>query len=64
MTGFQFDAIPQDNGSAESQPRLGAVPSDEIVDCELVCPRGFRGAEGVEDGAFGVVEIRKSADKC
>ncbi len=57
---LQFNAVPQNHCSAEGEPWLRAIPGDKIIDRELVCPRGLRGAKRVEHGAFGVVEIGKA----
>jgi len=44
----------------EGQPRLGAIPSDELVDSVLVDPtRGGR-AEAVEHCSLAMIQIRQS----
>jgi hypothetical protein len=44
----------------ESQSGFGAVPRDEIVDCEPVGPLKIGRAQRIEDGYLGAVQIRKA----
>ena len=56
---FQVHAIAHDHDAVEGQPRLGAVPGDELVDGVLVnAARGWR-AEAVEHGQFAMIQIRQ-----
>jgi hypothetical protein len=54
---FQLQAVPQHDGPTEGQPRLRAVPFDEIVDGERIRTNGFRRSEGVQDASLGEVQV-------
>jgi hypothetical protein len=57
MPRFQIHAITHDDDAAESQPRLGAVPGDELVDDVLVdSARGWR-AEAIENRRFTMIQV-------
>jgi hypothetical protein len=59
MPRFQVHAIAHDHDAVEGQPRLGAVPGDELINCVLVnAARGWR-AEAVEHGQFAMIQIWK-----
>jgi hypothetical protein len=55
MPRFQVHAIANDHDAVEGQPRLGAVPSDELVDSILVhSARSWR-AKAIEDCRFTMI---------
>ena len=60
MPRFQVHAIAHDDDAVEGQPRLRAVPGDELVDGVLIdAARGWR-AEAGEHCEFAMVQIRQS----
>jgi hypothetical protein len=60
MPRFQVHAIAHDHDAVEGQPRLGAIPGDELVDCVLVHPTRSRRAEAVKNGGLTVIQIRQA----
>ena len=59
MTRFQVHAIAHNDDAVESQPRLGAVPGDELVNGVLVdSARSWR-AEAIENCRFAMIQIRQ-----
>lgn len=57
MPRFQVHAIAHDDDAVEGQPRLGAVPSDELVDGVLVdSARSWR-AEAIENCRFTMIQV-------
>src|SRR5215469_11348149 len=60
MPRFQVHAVADDHNPVERQPWLGAKPSDELVNGELVdATRGWR-AEAIEYCQLAVVQVRQS----
>ena len=60
MPRFQVYAIAHHHDPVESQPWLGAIPGDELIDGILIdAARSWR-AETVENGGFAVIEIRQA----
>jgi len=60
MPRFQVHAIAHDDDAVEGQPRLGAVPGDELVDGVLVdSARGWR-AEAVKNGGLALIQVRQA----
>src|SRR5215469_5489849 len=59
MPRFQVHAIAHDHDAVEGQPRLGAVPGDELVNGILVdTARGWR-AEAIEYCQLAVIQVRQ-----
>ena len=57
MPRFQVHAIAHDDDAVEGQPRLGAVPGDELVDGVLVdSARSWR-AEAIENCRFTMIQV-------
>src|ERR1035441_244370 len=57
MPRFQVHAIAHDDDAVERQPRLGAVPGDELVDGVLVdSARSWR-AEAIENCRFTMIQV-------
>jgi hypothetical protein len=57
MSRFQVHAIAHHHDAVEGQPRLGAIPGDELVDGVLVhSTRSWR-AEAVKNGGLAVIQI-------
>src|SRR5713101_6284968 len=57
MPRFQVHAIAYDDDAVEGQPRLGAVPGDELVDGVLVdSARSWR-AEAIEKCRFRMIQV-------
>src|SRR6266566_7657316 len=57
MSRFQVHAIAHDDDAVEGQPRLGAVPGDELVDGVLVdSARSWR-AEAIENCRFTMIQV-------
>ena len=57
MPRFQVHAIAHDDNAVEGQPRLGAVPGDELVDGVLVdSARSWR-AEAIENCRFTMIQV-------
>src|SRR3954469_11015717 len=48
---------PKHHGSIQSQPRLGAIPSNELLHRELVVAPGMRRTQAVEHCRLRVVKI-------
>jgi hypothetical protein len=60
MELFQLYPVSCDDDSVQGEPRLGAIPLDEVPDCEFVGAPGFRGRQTVYYGGLGVFKIRQS----
>ena len=57
---FQIDAIASDDGPVESEPRLRAIPVNEVANGVVVgALRAWR-CEAIENCGSGLVQIRKS----
>src|SRR5450759_896623 len=59
---LQVNPVSQDYGAIEGQARFGAIPLDEVVDGMAVRSLPAHGCEGIEDGGFGLFEIRQCKD--
>src|SRR5713226_300694 len=59
MPRFQVHAVADDDDAVEGQPRLGAVPGDELVDGVFVHASRGGGAEAVEHRQFAMIQIWK-----
>jgi hypothetical protein len=63
VTAFEVDAITQNHCSVERQPRLGAVPFNELVHRVTVAALGIGRCEAIEDGGLCLIEVRQSQDR-
>ena len=61
-TRLQLKPIPKHDCLVERDPRLGAVPRDEIVDCESIRSLRLRRPKSVQDGTLGEIQIWQSED--
>ena len=60
MPRFQVQTIAHDYDAVEGQPRLGAIPGDELVNGVLVdSTRSWR-AEAVKNGGLAVIQVRQA----
>src|SRR5262249_16663981 len=57
MPRFQVHAIAHNHDAVEGQPRLGAIPGDELVDRVLVYSTRSWRAEAVKHGQFAMIQI-------
>ena len=57
---FQIDAIASDDGPVESEPRLRAIPVNEVANGVVVRALRTWGCEAVENCGSGLFQIRKS----
>src|SRR5437016_1160434 len=57
MPRFQVHAIAHDDDAVEGQPRLGAVPGDELVDGVLVDSARSLRAEAIENCRFTMIQV-------
>jgi hypothetical protein len=57
MPRFQVHAIAHDHDTVESQPRLGAIPGDELIDgVQIDTARSWR-TEAVENCRFTMIQV-------
>ena len=47
VTSFELQPVTQNDGFVEGKPRFGAIPSNEVVDCESIGSLGFGRAKSV-----------------
>ena len=57
MPRLQVHAIAHDHDAVKGQPRLGAVPSYELVDCVLAHSAGSWRTEAVKNGGLAVIKV-------
>ncbi len=57
---FQVHSVSDHHCLAERQPRLGAVPFNEFIDCMAIATLGIGARKAVNDGVFRNFKIRQS----
>ena len=57
---FQIDSIASDDGPVESEPRLRAIPVNEVANGVVVRALRAWGCEAIENCGSGLFQIRKS----
>src|ERR1035441_4242391 len=63
IAGLQMHSVPDDHGLAERQPRLGAVPLHELVNCMPIAALSIGAVKAVEDRGFRGFEVGQSQDR-
>ena len=59
MRLLEEDSVSRHNRFVESQPRLRAVPLDELADCVVIRPLRTDRRQAVQDGPLGLFKIGK-----
>src|ERR1700733_5603701 len=54
---FEVKAKSQDNGPVQRKSRLGTIPGDELLHCELIVSPGMGRTEAAEYRGFRVIKI-------
>ncbi len=63
MPRFQVYAIPEDNGLTEREPRLRAVPFDELLDRVPVASLSIDRTEGVQHRRLRLVQVTQPQNR-